>query len=78
MIDPRGMELADWCDSVAYDVEQESNGSLPILVGDAWQEWGVRVINLLVPNQQHAPDPLQYSDWREWGERLVLYLGTNS
>ena len=78
MIDPRGMTLQDWTDSMTFELEREDSGTVAPMVGDDWREWGERVIRLLVQNQQHAPAPDQFDDWREWGQRLQLYLGSAS
>lgn len=78
MISPRGMELRDWCDSMTFDLEVQSNGSVPRLNGLDWRSWAVRAIALTAQRQQDAPDPYGFEDWRDWAERFQLALGTNS
>jgi hypothetical protein len=65
MIDPRGMGLIDWADS------------LILSVGDAfafgrlddeteWQGWATSFLRATPFTQRTLPDPYQFDDWREW------------
>jgi hypothetical protein len=73
MIDPRGMGLIDWADS------------LILSVGDAfafgrlddeteWQGWATSFLRATPFTQRTLPDPYQFDDWREWAMRVYPML----
>lgn len=78
MIDPQGMGLRDWTDSMSFELERLSSGVPAVIEGDDWRGWARRAISLLIPTQQHAPDPDSFDTWQEFGERFSMYLGSNS
>lgn len=76
MIDPRGMGLRDWADSVIL----ASGDAWPFgaLKDEArWQEWAVNLARAPAFAQQVLPNPYQFSDWREWAMRVYPMLEAN-
>lgn len=72
-INPIGMDLLDWTDSMAYTLS--AYGPIYRLDnrGD-WKEWAAYVVNL--PNLAilSPPNPADFDDWRAWAQRLVEVL----
>jgi len=73
MIDPRGLSLRDWCDSVIL-----SNGdawSFGRLTDESmWQDWAAGFVRASPFAQRAVPDPYQFTDWREWAMRSYTML----
>ncbi len=73
MIDPRGMSLRDWADSVILAVGDA--WSFGVLQDDAgWQDWAVGFVRASNFTQRVVPDPYQFDDWREWAMRAYPML----
>lgn len=73
MIDPRGMSLRDWADSVILTVGDA--WSFGTLTGeDDWQNWAVGFVRASDFTQRVVPDPYQFDDWREWAMRVYPML----
>ena len=73
MIDPRGMTLRDWADSVILSVgDTWSFGKLQS--EDQWQDWAVGFVRASNFTQRIVPDPYQFDDWREWAMRAYPML----
>lgn len=65
MINPTGMTLIDWADSVILDNgDAWSFGSLRNESG--WQGWAVGFVRSSPFAQRTVPDPYEFDDWREW------------
>jgi len=65
MIDPRGMSVTDWTDSMVYTLEQY--GTVGRLDDpDRWQNWALGVVSLFKVGEQNPPNPLNYDNWQEW------------
>ena len=76
MIDPRGMTLRDFSDSVILSLD--SVWSLERLNDDAlWREWAIQFQRIPDLTQRNIPDPYGFSDWREWAERAYPMLENN-
>lgn len=70
MIDPKGMTLRDWSDSVQLALGDA--WSVGKLVDEArWQDWAVAFARA---SQRNVPDPYQFADWREWAMRAYPML----
>lgn len=73
MIDPRGMSLLDWADSVIL-----SNGDAwsfgRLLDENEWQPWAAAFVRAQPFAQRRPPDPYQFTDWREWAMRAYPML----
>lgn len=73
MIDPRGMTLRDWADSVILSIPDV--WSLPRLDDEArWQDWAVALLRAQPFATQVVPDPYGFDDWREWAQRAYPML----
>jgi hypothetical protein len=73
MIDPRGMSLLDWADSVVLSVGDA--WSLGKLEDEAqWQDWAVGFVRASSFTQRIPPNPYQFNDWREWAMRAYPML----
>jgi len=73
MIDPRGMTLIDWADSVILSVgDAWSFGRLDD--ENDWQDWAVGFLNASPFSTRAVPDPYQFDDWREWAMRVYPML----
>jgi hypothetical protein len=65
MIDPRGMTVTDWTDSMVYTLERYG------LVGrlddpQNWQNWALGAVSLFTVGNQNPPNPLNYDNWQDW------------
>ena len=69
MIDPRGMQLIDWADSVILSVgDAWSFGRLDD--ENEWQDWAVAFLKASPFSTRVVPDPYQFDDWREGAMRV--------
>ena len=65
MINPTGLTLRDWADSVVLTVGDA--WSFGKLADEAeWQPWAVGFVRASPFTQRALPDPFQFDDWREW------------
>jgi hypothetical protein len=65
MIDPRGLTVTDWTDSMVYTLERY--GTISRLDDPAnWQNWALGVVAFFEVGKQNPPNPLNYDDWQEW------------
>lgn len=72
MIDPAGMSILDWADSVVLDVP--ATWALGRLDDpDQWQTWAMGLVRAST-TQRALPDPFQFDDWREWAQRVYPLL----
>ena len=71
VIDPRALEVIDWCDRTAANLAREVP-PLKLSREDEWREWAVHSVQLLSLRCQGVvfPSPYEFSDWREWAERF--------
>lgn len=65
MIDPHGMGLIDWADSVILSVGDAFAFSR-LDDESKWQDWAVVFSRADPFTQRNVPDPYQFDDWREW------------
>ena len=73
MIDPHGMTVLDWSDSVILALD--SAWSIPRLDDEErWQDWGVTLLRAFA--QRAIPDPYEFTDWRDWAMRAYPMLET--
>ena len=67
MINPYGMNLRDWADSVI--LSERYAWSLGRLDDEGdWQDWAVGLLRTSPIAQRNPPDPYMFNDWREWAE----------
>jgi len=65
---PTGMELRDWADQIALDLD--SYGALGRLDDvENWQNWAMQFLNNTTLGR-NFPLPYDFEDWREWAERF--------
>jgi len=65
MIDPRGMTVTDWTDSMVYSLEKY--GTMSRLDDpEKWQLWALGVVSFFDVGKQNPPNPMDYTDWLEW------------
>jgi len=73
MIDPHGMTLLDWADSVILSVgDAWSFGSLEDEA--RWQDWAASFVRAANFSEQAVPSPYAFNDWREWAMRVYPML----
>lgn len=73
MIDPRGLTLRDWADSVILAANDAwSFGRLDD--EERWQDWAVGLVRANNFAQQLPPNPYMFSNWRDWAERAYTML----
>lgn len=73
MIDPRGMTLRDYADSLVLSVD--AAWSFGKLEDEAdWQSWAVGFVRANNFAQQLPPNPYMFSNWRDWAERAYTML----
>ena len=76
MINPIGMTLKDWADSVILSAgDAWCFGKL--LDEDRWQDWAVGFVRAQNFSNRVVPDPYQFTDWREWAMRAYPMLEGN-
>ena len=74
VIDPRGMPILEWIDSVADLLA----GDIPLMIASKdsdWREWGWHVRQTLIARGILTPDPSVYLDFEEWAMRFNQVLG---
>jgi hypothetical protein len=72
-VDPRGMSLLDWADSVILSANDAWDfGRLDD--PDHWQDWAVGLVRASPFTQRVLPDPYQFTDWRDWAMRVYPML----
>lgn len=65
MINPQGMTVTDWTDSMVYTLEKY--GSVSRLNDpDQWQNWALGVVSFFEVGKQNPPNPLNYDNWQDW------------
>jgi hypothetical protein len=65
---PTGMQLQDWADQVALDLD--NYGALGRLDDvENWQNWAMQFLNNTTLGR-NFPLPYDFDDWREWAERF--------
>lgn len=75
MIDPRGMTLTDWADSVILVVS--GSWSYGRLDDEArWQDWATGLVRSPTFSARNMPDPYAFDDWRDWAMRAYPMLET--
>lgn len=73
MINPVGMTLLDWADSVILATPDTwALGRLDD--PDRWQDWAMGLVRASSTTQCALPDPFQFDDWREWAQRAYPLL----
>lgn len=76
MIDPHGMTLLDWADSVILSVGNAwAFGRLNN--EDEWQDWAAGFLEAAPFSQRVMPDPYQFDDWHDWAMRAYPMLEGN-
>jgi hypothetical protein len=76
MINPYGMTLTDWADSVILSVgDAWAFGRLQD--ESRWQDWAVAFLRGNY-SQKNAPDPYAFTDWRDWAMRVYTMLERNA
>lgn len=69
---PTGMELRDWADQIALDLDPfGAFGRLDI--ESNWQNWAMQFLNNMTL-RENFPVPYNFDDWREWAERFCQVL----
>jgi hypothetical protein len=68
-IDPRGLDVIDWTDSMTL---QLIGYSTPPRLDDEdyWQAWALVVVQSPRIAQFNPPNPFTFTDWREWAMRF--------
>ena len=66
VIDPIGMSMRDWCDSMVIQLEPHSHSAR--LDDGNWQQWAAWFTTAPNLSQNHAPSPYAFDDWREWAK----------
>ena len=65
MIDPEGMNLLDWADSVILELGTP-DGIGRLDSWQDWQEWAAGLVRASPFTQRSLPDPYAFTDWRDW------------
>lgn len=73
MINPVGMTLRQWADSVILSVgDAWCFGKLTDET--AWQSWAAGFVRAAPFAQRTVPDPFGFEDWRDWAMRAYPML----
>lgn len=73
MINPVGLTLRDFTDSVILD-NGDAFGFPKLIDENAWQDWASNYVRAQPFAQRAVPDPYQFDDWREWAMRSYTML----
>ena len=76
-VDPHGLTLKDWADSVILTVPNSW------LLGrldsdDRWQEWATGLVRAGSFSQRNLPNPYNFTDWKDWAMRVYPMLEGNA
>lgn len=65
MIDPRGMTVLDWTDSMAPVLDRYG---VTARLDDPtqWREWGRLICDIPAVRAQAPPEPEMFDDWMMW------------
>ncbi len=74
MIDPRGMSLVDWADSLVLLVNGQGWAFGRVTNEADWQDWAVGFVRAGGLATRTLPDPHAFTDWRKWAERVYPML----
>lgn len=76
-VDPRGLTLRDWADSVVLSVP---NSWLLGRLDDEsrWQDWATGLVRAGNLNQRNLPNPYNFTDWKMWAMRVYPMLEGNA
>ncbi len=69
VIDPRGLTVMDWTDSMAL-LLRDNTSAMKLQDPEKWREWASNLIGDPDFVGQNTPDPFQFDDWREWAMRF--------
>lgn len=73
MINPIGMTVTDWSDSVILSIGDV--WSFGRLDDEArWQDWAVGLVRAFSPRS--LPNPYEFDNWQEWAMRAYSMLET--
>jgi len=74
MVDPHGITLLLWADSLAIDFPLDN---IPVLFDEkAWKSWGDDLVAATSFAENGAPSTAFYSEWYPWA-RDVYYTMAN-
>jgi hypothetical protein len=73
MINPVGMTLRDWADSVIL-VSGSAWSFGKLQDEERWQDWAVGFVRAASFAPQVIPDPYGFSNWRDWAMRVYPML----
>jgi hypothetical protein len=68
-IDPRGLTVTDWCDSMALPLSVVMTPQT-LLDPDDWIDWANNVIQVPAISALRPPQPDGFADWIEWAIRF--------
>jgi hypothetical protein len=69
MIDPRGLEVVEWCDLVALPLAPFVTPTR-LLDPALWKNWAMGIIGSTALAPFNPPDPRTFEDWRDWAFRF--------
>jgi len=75
MVNPLGMELIMWADSISVDFP---NDNIPVLTDEKnWKMWGEDLVAAVTFSQNGAPSPAYYEDWFSWAQEVYYTMNNN-
>jgi hypothetical protein len=70
VIDPRGLNVMQWCHAIALDLSGLT--TIPILQRpEDWERWATSVASSPELSVYHPPDPRYFNNWEDWAVRFV-------
>lgn len=70
-IDPQGISIKDWCDSMVHELD--SFGPIPVLQGEEdWQQWAIDLYRYPGIAARNPPDPRGFDDFYTWARQFNL------
>lgn len=72
MVDPRGMDLLGWADSLQVDFPDDD---IPILTEpNNWRTWGNDLTACQTFADNNPPDTNDYDDWFTWAQQVYYSM----
>ena len=68
-IDPRGLTVTDWCDSMSFVLESVMTPQ-KLLDPTKWRDWARSVIQSPMLAKFNPPDPTDFENWEGWAFRF--------
>lgn len=72
-IDPRGVDLQQWCDLTTLQLQQFGT---PQRLDDVtkWKDWAAHAVQIASARGVFLSNPYQFTDWKDWASDFNQYM----